>query len=604
MASANPDHDVVIMGGGPAGASLGALLARETSLSVAIYEAEIFPREHIGESFSSLIIPCLHQTGALERVLASECYVKKYGGYYAWDPLAPAVALFRHHLWERDGYLRWSIHVNRSEFDHILLQHAGDSGVRVFEGVTVKRVTRDGGLSRVEFEDGTHTTCRVFVDASGRWNSVNPSSRRAFLSNYRNIAIWSHFLGGKLAQSLDREWNIFRRLGVSSIGCFAFQDGWFWYIPVPKIIDGRRVLTHSLGVVTDPRVLKQPGRDLTEMRVLVDTARRVPLLQELIGDIEPVREDLLTRTNYSMISARMCDYDEKWLLVGDAAYFVDPLFSSGVNFALVHALLAFHLIRTTFDQAISETARRHLWSDYHQGLAQIGRTFALAIDQWYADIAAGNPDSIYWGERGSRPTFENRMDTFHALLNSDFETDLIRILTRGSYDLGVLGDGPLTRALEEMESQAIAPDARVRLRSGIAVTESMTLDHAPDLVPLAARKPSPVLHGPYWTDPLRFSGAVGPLVPGPSPCHRFIRGDDPDARQVTFFPAIDNGLELCELLRGPARPYRELEEMLSPPQRHLLQEMHLAGMLEIEAPTCQSCPTGAAVTAAGSRGLT
>src|SRR5689334_2432264 len=115
-------YDVVIMGGGPAGATLGARLARETDLEVAIFEAEYFPRDHIGETFVHTIVPSLMESGALGKVLASECWVKKYGGFYSWDPKRPWSTFFEHALQARDGHYRWAIHCNRPEFDHILLE--------------------------------------------------------------------------------------------------------------------------------------------------------------------------------------------------------------------------------------------------------------------------------------------------------------------------------------------------------------------------------------------------------------------------------------------------------------------------------------------------
>jgi hypothetical protein len=287
-------YDIVIMGGGPAGASLGARLVRGTDLKVAIFEEARFPREHIGESFASPVIPCLQESGALPKVLASNCYVRKFGGYYYWDAVAPTVAFFRHRLWQQDGYHRWSLHVNRAEFDQILLEHARDSGVKVYEGARVETVTRCDHMSQVRINNGQEVLCHVFVDASGRRNHVNPGNRHAWLSSYRNIAIWGHFIGGKPAQSLPGDWNIFREQNLSPIGCFAFSDGWIWYIPVPQSIQGRKMLTHSIGIVTDPSILQKPGRRLTQMNTFLQALKQIPLLKDLIIDIRPVYPALHT----------------------------------------------------------------------------------------------------------------------------------------------------------------------------------------------------------------------------------------------------------------------------------------------------------------------
>ena len=257
-------YDVVIMGGGPGGATLAARLVRETELSVAVFEAESFPREHIGESFVHTVIPSLQASGPLAKVLASACWIKKYGGYYAGDHERPWATFFEHELHESDGFLRWAIHVDRPEFDKILLDHARECGASVFEQTPVTAVSREGAVTRVTLGDKGKVRCRVFVNSSGRTSNTTISGDKAFLSDYRNIAVWGHVVGGKQAQQVKGDWNIFRERDLSPIGSFAFDDGWAWYIPVPKIVDGERVRTYSVGIVTDPSVLEQPSKNFRD----------------------------------------------------------------------------------------------------------------------------------------------------------------------------------------------------------------------------------------------------------------------------------------------------------------------------------------------------
>lgn len=571
-------YDVAIMGGGPAGATLAARLTRETDLSVAIFESEFFPRDHIGETFVHTIVPSLQECDALAKVLASECYVKKGGGFYSWDPKRPWATYFEHGLHERDGYFRWAIHCNRPEFDHILLNHARDCGAEVYEGTPVNAVSRKDDITTLDLGVNGEARCKIFVNSSGRTSSTTITGERQFLSKYRNIAIWNHVVGGRPAQTLPGDWNIFREKNLSPVGSLAFEDGWFWYIPVPKVIQGKRVVTHSLGVVTDPSALSDPKKRFTDPKIFMETARRVPLLGELIQNAELVSDKFLTAPNYSRISGRMCDWDKREIRVGDAAYFVDPLFSSGVHFALQHAGMAAVMIKAAFDDSLPETMKRELWEDYQETLGSVARGFALGIDQWYTEIARDNPDSVYWKHRGGEPTFATRADTFQALVNGQIHGDLIQVITKGTNSVNSLGkDGALRRTHDEIQKKEPRGDARIRLKRNVDVKPSMTLE-GPAMTPDG--KVISFLHGPYWDDPLKHANDVLPLFPGPRECHRFHFTDDASNIKVKFIDAEHKGLDLAERLRSGQHTYAQLKEQLEPPQKHLLLLTVLSDMVE------------------------
>jgi flavin-dependent dehydrogenase len=571
-------YDVAIMGGGPAGATLAARLTRETKLSVAVFEAEFFPRDHIGETFVHTIVPSLHECDVLAKVLASECYVKKGGGFYSWDPKRPWATYFEHGLHERDGFFRWAIHCNRPEFDHILLNHARDSGAEVYEGTPVNAVSRQDDITTLDLGVNGEARCRIFVNSSGRTSSTTITGERQFLSKYRNIAIWNHVVGGRAAQTLPGDWNIFRERNLSPVGSLAFEDGWFWYIPVPKLIQGKRVLTHSLGVVTDPSAMADPKKRFTDPKIFMDTARRVPLLGELIKDAQLVSDKFLTAPNYSRISGTMCDFDKREIRVGDAAYFVDPLFSSGVHFALQHAGMAVVMIKAAFDPSMSDTMKRELWDDYHETLGSVARGFALGIDQWYTEIARDNPGSVYWKHRGGEPTFVTRADTFQALVNGQIHGDLIQVITKGTNSVNSLGkEGSLRRTHEEIHQKEPRGNARVRLKRNVAVKPSMTLE-GPAMTPDG--KVIPFLHGPYWDDPEKHKHEVLPMFPGPRECHRFHFTDGESNIKVKFIDAEHKGLDVADRLRSGQHTYAQLKEQLTPPQQHLLLLTVLSEMVE------------------------
>ncbi len=580
------DYDVVIMGGGPGGSTLGALLARNSKLRVALFEKERFPREHIGESFAHPLMPVLEESGSLAKVLRSECWVKKFGGVYSWDAAAPKVAFFDHANWLADGVHRFAIHVNRSEFDEILLDHAQECGVHVFEGLGVKDFESRGAAGCVvTLDDGRQVRAGWFVDASGRHDSIAAKQRRSWLSGYRNIAIWQHYLGGRHVQTLPGDWNIFREQQLSPIGCFAFQDGWVWYIPVPKIVGGRREQTHSIGIVTNPIVLKQPGKDFTDPQTFLSVVKQVPHLRELIQDVRPVGERMLTATNYSMINDRFADYDGRWILVGDASYFVDPLFSSGVAFAANQAAAAAMMLRHTADPRVPEQQKRDLWHDYDRGWHGMAKTFALSIDQWYHAIGKNNPGSVYWQSRGTTIDLGIHERTFDALLNTAFTPDLLQIITGGTRRIEDLDpQGPFIAATAMAQPDAPDPDALVTLAAGVSVRTGLALD-----VPgFKAFVPPPPYEIPaeakaaiarYWEDPVKNGDSVPPTAL-PVPCHRFeLEGRGPE-EQVCALDR-DGAAELWSLLRAGRTTFAGLERALSEPQRQVFKRLQRAGMIRV-----------------------
>ncbi len=312
------DFDVVVVGGGPAGSTAAGFLA-QAGFRVALFEKERFPRYHIGESLLSATLPILDALGATAAVERAP-FVRKPGGTFVWGSRAePWSFYFR----EDPGGRPYAYHVLRSEFDHILLRHAAGLGVDVREGHCVREIRYDG-RSRVSSvrDDGAvvDATATYVVDASGQQALLGRrDALREFNPFFKNLAVFGYFVD---AEPL-------RGPVAGNILSAAFADGWVWFIPLH---DG----TTSIGAVVDAhRFATAAGGDPEALysRLLAGCP---PVAERLRGArlVAPIR----VVRDYSYCSRRF--FGPGYLLVGDAACFIDPVFSTGVHLACLSGYLA------------------------------------------------------------------------------------------------------------------------------------------------------------------------------------------------------------------------------------------------------------------------
>lgn len=578
------DTDVLVIGGGPSGASLATRLAKDGQLSVLVIEAENFPRERIGESFASPAVPCLAETGVIDKVLHSGCAIRKYGGFYNWDADGPAVSFFRHVLWQRDGVHRWSLHVARPEFDQVLLDHAASCGATVRQGLSVDTITpHDKAGHTVTLSTGDTLTCRYLADCSGRLNKLGSDNPRAWLSSWRNIAIWTHVRDGQMAQTLPGDWNIFRAPNLSPVGCFAFEDGWVWYIPIPHKTPNGMEVVHSLGLVTDGDGLQKHGKEILTSKGLMALLSEVPKLKTLIADAKPIYKGVKRASNYSMMRDRLCNAEEQWIAVGDAGFFVDPLFSSGVSFAMQQAGAAADLLIRAARDGHPDPV---LWDDYSANWRRVAQSFAWGIDQWYAAIADAHPNSVYWNRRAEAGPPGAHLENLNWLLDTDFETDLLHVVTKGNASLqGLSPRGAIGSAAAHLLGCGLPIDAHVRLKPGTRYGDSRTFSTRK--TPGSDRS-SVWHHAEFWSDPQRHADAVNPLSGKPTDCLR-IRpaGVTREASEddILLFDATPPQLQLLNRLSDTGLNSEEIETGLDPETASLALRLIAGQYLDVKPAT-------------------
>ena len=330
--------DVVVIGGGPAGASMAALLARD-GFNVSLLEREHHPRFHIGESLLPANGRLFEQLGVREQVDAIG--MPKWGVEFV-SPQHQHTSLFQFsQAWDKSMPMAWQ--VRRADLDQILFRNARDNGAVTVEGCHVRGVEFDdhGATVSATLDDGSTRRWRAayVVDASGRDTLLaGKFQSKARNPKHNSAAIYGHFHDAQRLQGEKLEGNI---------SIFWFEHGWIWFIP---LADG----TTSVGATCWPGYLKT--RDKPLKAFFLDTLAQAPALMERLRDARLIDDQVHATGNYSY-SARQAT-GARWLMLGDAFAFVDPVFSSGVYLAMESAFKAVPVVQASLRQPSQAAAAR------------------------------------------------------------------------------------------------------------------------------------------------------------------------------------------------------------------------------------------------------
>jgi flavin-dependent dehydrogenase len=323
--------DVLVIGGGPAGSTVSALLA-EQGHQVVLLEKAHHPRFHIGESLLPANLPLFEKMGIADEVRAIAMH--KPGAEF-FSPSHDKTERFEFaDAWDKS--MPHAYQVPRAAFDHILIQNASRKGAQVHEGCKVTGVefhgkeegNDQGATVSARDDDGSERQwrARFVVDASGRDTFLaNRFKIKARNPSHNSSAVYGHFR------------NAIRNEGVveGNITVIWFDHGWFWFIPMADGIT-------SIGMVTWPYHMKSRGQRSLQ-QFFLDNIAQSPKLQERLAQAELVSKVEATG-NFSYVSERC--HGANYLMLGDAFAFIDPVFSSGVWLAMHSGVIGAKTVNT------------------------------------------------------------------------------------------------------------------------------------------------------------------------------------------------------------------------------------------------------------------
>lgn len=352
-------HDVAIIGGGPAGSTAATLLAR-AGRRVIVLEREKFPRFHIGESLLPYSMPTFDRLGIREQL--DRTFLHKHGAELATAGGAREV---RFHF--KNGFRlahTSAYQVDRATFDKLLLDGAASAGAEVHEETQVTGVDfdGDGATLRISGADGAARSVRAryVLDASGR--NVALGAQFGLKQRYPSLnkfSVFAHWEGVTREPGIDG----------SLTRMVRGEDRWFWMIPLGET-------RMSIGMVMDTvafKALRQTPEEALERALATEPVIRVRMAAA--ERVTPV----YSTGDYSYRNSAFAG--ERWLLAGDAAGFIDPVFSTGVFLALASAEQAADAI----DAALRDpSTREKRFRRYEKKLGRVMDLYLRFVNSWYS----------------------------------------------------------------------------------------------------------------------------------------------------------------------------------------------------------------------------
>lgn len=349
------NYDVIVVGGGPGGATAAGLLSQR-GRRVLLLEKEKFPRYHIGESLIPGINPVIAELGAKE-ALADLGSIKKYGITLIWGGKTRTPWNIRFdeipsdHPANEGGEKPHTYEVKRAEFDNMLLTHARRLGATVIEEATVREgIFTDGRCTGVRYTPNSsdqvvEVRAPFVIDASGQAKLMGRHFDTVeWHPDLKNLAVWTYYQGGTRYDGED----------AGNITVESHPHGWLWMIPFSDD-------TCSVGFVA--AVDEFTGSDLSPAAILGKRIEESDSVKHLLKGAVQVAQPRIAK-DWSYTCSRMSG--SGFLQTGDAAAFIDPLFSTGVMLAMKGGSLAAHAVDSILKEPASEAqVLQYYEKEYH-----------------------------------------------------------------------------------------------------------------------------------------------------------------------------------------------------------------------------------------------
>jgi halogenation protein CepH len=495
--------DVVVAGGGPGGSTVAALVAK-AGHRVLLLERERFPRYQIGESLLPATVHGICTLLGVRDAINAAGFTRKRGGTFRWGKRDEPWSFAFTNSSALNTEVGYAYQVERSRFDAILLDNAARLGVDVRQEHSVVDFVRDQDrIVGVRYLDASghqrEARAQYVVDASGNQTRLAAQiGSRTYSKFFRNVALFCYFENGRRLPP-PNEGNI---LSV------AFRHGWFWYIPLtPTLTSVGAVVAH------DEAARVQAGHE----RAMRGFIAECPLIAEYLSHATRVTDGpygrFRVRTDYSYCLSTF--WQPGAMTVGDAACFVDPVFSSGVHLATYAGLQAARAINSCLRGDVDEA----------RGFAEFERRYRREFGHFYEFLMAfydmnQDESSYFWSARKVIQSDESEQEAFLRLVAGIASSDESVLAAVNDYSAQPWRRSmpPVSHAATRRADTPVGRELMTVLRHETGWVRALGLEHHADLPerPLFEGGLQASADGLHWAEPA-YVGSEATRADGPRP---------------------------------------------------------------------------------------